>query len=72
MVIEEEMTAEVPVEQVEFRPTTGSSGHRPITWGDFEEFVGEEVLARLLRDNPVVVVVVLTAWEERQRAVELS
>lgn len=48
LVIEEETTVEVPVEQVEFRPTTGSSGHRPITWGDFEAFVGEELLARLL------------------------
>lgn len=72
MATETEMSREVLPEQVEFRPVVGSSGHRPITRGDFAEFVGEEVLARLLRDNPVVVEAVLIAREERQRAIELA
>lgn len=42
------MTTEVPVERVEFQPVAGSSGHMPITRGDFVEFVDEAVLDCLL------------------------
>lgn len=52
---------------VEFRPATGSSRHAPITHIDFAEFVTEEELSRLLRENLAVVTVVLAAREERQR-----
>lgn len=71
-VVAEEASREVPMEQVEFTPAAGSSGHRPVTRGNFTEFVDEEVLACLLRENPTVVEAVLTAREERQRAVELA
>lgn len=35
LVVKEETAGEVPVERVEFRPIAESSGHRPITRGDF-------------------------------------
>lgn len=35
-------------------------------------YVGEEVLARLLEENPAVVAAVLAALEERRKAVELA
>lgn len=72
ILVQEERPTEVAVEQVEFWPTAESSRHEPITRGDFVEFVDEEVLTRLLRDNPVVVEAVLTAREERQRVIELA
>ncbi|KAI8542879.1 hypothetical protein RHMOL_Rhmol08G0174300 [Rhododendron molle] len=64
---ETETSREVLPEQVEFRPVVGSLGHRPITRGDFAEFVGKEVLACLLQDILAVVEAILTAQKERQR-----
>ncbi|XP_058224951.1 protein MAINTENANCE OF MERISTEMS-like [Rhododendron vialii] len=58
------------MEEVEFRPAAGSSAHIPITRGDFAEFVSEEELGRLLRENPGVVAAVLAAREDRARQVE--
>lgn len=72
LVTEVETSGGVPPEQVEFRPAAESLGHRPITWGDFAEFVDEVVLDRLLRDNPAVVAAVLATREDRQRAIELA
>ncbi|XP_058192015.1 uncharacterized protein LOC131309383 [Rhododendron vialii] len=69
-VVEEGAPGEVPVEEVAFRPAVGSSVHVPITRGDFAEFVSEEELGWLLRENPGVVATVLAAREDRARQVE--
>lgn len=61
VVVAEEASGDVPVELVEFKPAAESLGHRPITHGDFTEYVGEGVLARLLQENPMVVTAVLAA-----------
>lgn len=45
----------------EFRPPVEFSGHTPIIKSDFVEYVGDEVLARLLEENPTVVAAVLAA-----------
>ncbi|XP_058181267.1 glycine-rich protein DOT1-like [Rhododendron vialii] len=66
-VVEEGASGEVPVGEVEFRSAVGSSAHVPITQGDFAEFVSEEELGRLLRENPGVVAAVLAAREDRAR-----
>ncbi|KAI8549171.1 hypothetical protein RHMOL_Rhmol06G0005600 [Rhododendron molle] len=66
----EETPREVLVKPVEFRPAVGSSVHAPITCRDFAEFVTDEELSRLLRENPVVVAVVIRVREDRQRQVE--
>lgn len=71
-VVVEGTSREMPMERPEFIPATGSSGQMSITRGDFAEYVGEKVLARLLEKNPAVVAAVLTAREERRRAVELA
>ncbi|XP_058181247.1 uncharacterized protein LOC131299685 [Rhododendron vialii] len=68
--VEEGISGELPVEEVEFRPTVGPSVHVPITRGDFAEFVTEEELGRLLRENLGVVAAVIAAREDRQRQVE--
>lgn len=69
---EADTSGEVPSEQVEFRQVADSSGHRPITRGDFAEFFNEAVLDRLLRDNLAIVEAVLTTLKERKRAIELA
>lgn len=71
-VVEKEEPTEIPTERFEFQPTAGSSGHRPISHNDFAEFVNKAVLDRLLWDNPAVVAAVLTAQEERQKAIVLA
>ncbi|KAI8559988.1 hypothetical protein RHMOL_Rhmol04G0219900 [Rhododendron molle] len=48
------------------------SGHEPITKSDFAEYVGDDGLARLLEENPMVVVTVLATREERQRQIGLA
>ncbi|XP_058192275.1 uncharacterized protein LOC131309695 [Rhododendron vialii] len=65
--VEEGASGEVPMEEVAFRPAVGSSAHVPITRGDFAEFVSEEELGRLLRENPGVVAAVSATREERAR-----
>lgn len=60
-VVAKEASRATSVELVEFRPAARSSGHGPITRGDFAEYVGEEVLARLLQENPIVVAAILVA-----------
>ncbi|XP_058180112.1 uncharacterized protein LOC131298653 [Rhododendron vialii] len=66
-VVKEGVSGEVPMEEVEFMPAVGSSAHVLITRGDFAEFVSEEELGRLLRENPRVVAAVLAAREDRLR-----
>lgn len=63
--VTKEKTMEVPAREVEFQPAVGSSGHRPITQGDFAKFVDEAVLDQLLRENPAVVAAVLSVREDR-------
>ncbi|KAI8530307.1 hypothetical protein RHMOL_Rhmol11G0046600 [Rhododendron molle] len=63
----EEASGEVPMERPEFILAVGSSGHDPITKREFMEFVGDDVVAQLLVENPTVVAAVLAAREERQR-----
>lgn len=65
--VAEETLREAPVERPEFIPTVGSSGHDHITKRDFAEFMGDDVLAQLLAENPTVVTTMLAAREERQR-----
>lgn len=72
VLVKEERPIEVPIEQVEFRPAAGSSGHKPITRGNFAESIDEVVLDQLLRDNPAVVAAVVAAREDRQRVIELA
>lgn len=47
-VIAEEVPREAPVERAEFVSPVGSSRHDPISKSDLAEFVGEDVLARLM------------------------
>ncbi|XP_058217462.1 protein MAINTENANCE OF MERISTEMS-like [Rhododendron vialii] len=51
-VVMEETSGEMPVGVAKFRLAVGSSAHVLITRGDFAEFVTEEELGRLLRENP--------------------
>lgn len=64
-VVTEGASKEVPVERPEFVPAAVSSGHQPISKSDFTEYVSDDVLARLLEKNPMVVAAVFAACEER-------
>ncbi|KAI8572908.1 hypothetical protein RHMOL_Rhmol01G0237500 [Rhododendron molle] len=78
--IEEEQTTEVASveireENIEFRPpvtAATSSRHVPITLDDVAEHAPDEILAKLLEDNPVIREYVLKAKEDRARAIEAS
>ncbi|KAI8555255.1 hypothetical protein RHMOL_Rhmol05G0160500 [Rhododendron molle] len=79
IVAEEEETTEVPVEyreeDVAFRPAATvatSSSHVPITKYDIAEHLPDEMLARLLEENPLIGEMVLRAKEERARAIAPS
>lgn len=63
--VEEEIPREAHVERVEFVPPVGLSSHEFIMSSDLAEFVGEAALARLVRENPMVVEVVMADREER-------
>ncbi|KAI8559788.1 hypothetical protein RHMOL_Rhmol04G0201700 [Rhododendron molle] len=67
--IEEEETTEVPTpyraDDVLFRPAATSSSHVPITKYDVAEHLPDEMLAKLLEDNPLIREIVLKAKEER-------
>ncbi|KAI8547406.1 hypothetical protein RHMOL_Rhmol07G0193100 [Rhododendron molle] len=67
MAIEDDVPVERPthIERVEFMPPVGSSSHEPTMSSDLVEFVGYDRLARLIREAPKVVEVVLTARKER-------
>ncbi|KAI8542633.1 hypothetical protein RHMOL_Rhmol08G0152800 [Rhododendron molle] len=78
VVIEEE-TPESPVtyleEDIAFRPAATvvtSSSHMPITKYDVAEHLPDEMLAKLLEDNPTIGKLVLKAKEDRARAIEAS
>ncbi|KAI8555089.1 hypothetical protein RHMOL_Rhmol05G0147200 [Rhododendron molle] len=49
-----------------------SSSHVPITKYDVAEHLPDEMLARLLEDNPLIGEMVLKAKEERARAIAAS
>ncbi|KAI8572178.1 hypothetical protein RHMOL_Rhmol01G0178100 [Rhododendron molle] len=49
-----------------------SSRHVPITLDDVAEHSTDEILAKLLEDNPVIGEYVLKAKEDRARAIEAS
>lgn len=75
----EEESTEAPVgyreEDVLFRPVSTaatSSSHVPITKYDVAEHLPDEMLAKLLEDNPLVGEIVLKAKEDRARAIEAS
>lgn len=72
VVAAKESLREVPVERPESVPAVGSSGHEPISKSDFAEYMGDDVLAQLLKENPTVVAAVLAAREERQRQIGLA
>jgi hypothetical protein len=71
-----EETPEVPViireEDILFRPAATSSSHIPITTHDVAEHLPDEMLAKLLEDNPLIGEIVLKAKEDRARAIEAS
>ncbi|KAI8535815.1 hypothetical protein RHMOL_Rhmol10G0203600 [Rhododendron molle] len=76
IVAEEEETTDVPVEyreeDVAFQPAVTaatSSSHVPITKYDIAEHLRDEMLAKLLEDNPMIGEMVLKAKEERARAI---
>ncbi|KAI8538462.1 hypothetical protein RHMOL_Rhmol09G0105900 [Rhododendron molle] len=78
-IIEEEETTAEPVTYQEadvmFRPAVivaTSSSHMPITKYDVVEHLPDEMLAKLLEDNPVIGELVLKAKEDRARAIEAS
>lgn len=55
VLVEEEVPMEVQTGPVEFQPAVRSSSHKPVSKGDFVEFVDDATLAQLLRDNTAVV-----------------
>lgn len=59
--VTEDVPREAHTERVEFVPPVGSSGHEPIMSSDLADYVGEAALALLMRENPLVVKVVMTA-----------
>ncbi|KAI8572473.1 hypothetical protein RHMOL_Rhmol01G0201700 [Rhododendron molle] len=62
-------------ENIAFRPPVTaaiSSRHVPITLDDVAEHAPDEILAKLLEDNPVIGEYVLKAKEDRARAIEAS
>jgi hypothetical protein len=71
-----EETTEVPVAireaDILFRPAATSSSHIPITTHDVAEHLPDEMLAKLLEDNPLIGEIVLKAKEDRARAIEAS
>ncbi|KAI8558448.1 hypothetical protein RHMOL_Rhmol04G0094600 [Rhododendron molle] len=78
--VEEEQTAEVATveireEDIAFKPpvtAATSSRHVPITLDDVAEHTPDEVLAKLLEDNPIIGEYVLKAKEDRARTIEAS
>ncbi|KAI8572063.1 hypothetical protein RHMOL_Rhmol01G0169400 [Rhododendron molle] len=79
IVAEEEETTDVPVEyreeDVAFQPAVTaatSSSHVPITKYDIAEHLRDEMLAKLLEDNPTIGEMVLRAKEEQAQAIAAS
>ncbi|KAI8538536.1 hypothetical protein RHMOL_Rhmol09G0111200 [Rhododendron molle] len=79
VVAEEEEATEVPVEyreeDIAFRPAASavtSSSHVPVTKYDIDEHLPDDLLARLLEENPEIGEIVLKAKEERARAIAAS
>ncbi|KAI8524671.1 hypothetical protein RHMOL_Rhmol13G0166100 [Rhododendron molle] len=80
IVVEEEQTAkdatvEIREENIAFRPpvtAATSSRHVAITLDDVAEHTPDEILAKLLEDNPIIGEYVLKAKEDRARAIEAS
>ncbi|KAI8572594.1 hypothetical protein RHMOL_Rhmol01G0211700 [Rhododendron molle] len=79
VVAEEEETREVPVEyreeDVAFWPVATAAtslSHIPITKYGVAEHLPDEMLAKLLEDNPLIGEMVLRAKEERARAIAAS
>lgn len=72
VVAAKESSREEPVERPESVPAVGSFGHEPISKNDFTEYVGDDVLAQLSKENPTVAAAVLVAREERQRQTGLA
>ncbi|KAI8559672.1 hypothetical protein RHMOL_Rhmol04G0191800 [Rhododendron molle] len=68
MVVDEPLR-QAHIERVEFTPPVGSSSHVLVMSSDLTEFVGDALLARLMRENPAVVEAVLAAREERLREI---
>ncbi|KAI8559881.1 hypothetical protein RHMOL_Rhmol04G0210100 [Rhododendron molle] len=78
-VIAEEETIEAPVEyrdeDVAFRPAATaatSSSHVPITKYDIAEHLPDEMLVKLLEENPLIGEMVLRAKEERAQVIAAS
>ncbi|KAI8568944.1 hypothetical protein RHMOL_Rhmol02G0239900 [Rhododendron molle] len=79
VVVEEERTTKSPIpfreEDVAFRPAATAAtslSHVPVTKYDIAEHLPDEMLAKLLEDNPTIREVVLKAKEDRARAIEAS
>ncbi|KAI8542657.1 hypothetical protein RHMOL_Rhmol08G0155200 [Rhododendron molle] len=74
--VEEEETIEAPVtyreEDMLFRPAATSSSHIPITKYDVAGHLPNEMLAKLLEDNPLIGEIVLKAKEERAWAIAVA
>ncbi|KAI8563428.1 hypothetical protein RHMOL_Rhmol03G0110600 [Rhododendron molle] len=69
------VTVEIREENIAFRPpvtATTSSSHMPITFDDIAEHTPDEILAKLLEDNPAIGEYVLKAKKNRARAIEAS
>ncbi|KAI8549185.1 hypothetical protein RHMOL_Rhmol06G0006600 [Rhododendron molle] len=69
----EAATVEIREEDIAFRPpatAATSSRHVPITFDDIAEHTPNEILAKLLEDNPAIGEYVLKAKEDRARAIE--
>ncbi|KAI8554994.1 hypothetical protein RHMOL_Rhmol05G0139300 [Rhododendron molle] len=69
----EAATVEIREEDIAFRPpatAATSSRHVPITFDDIAEHTPDEILAKLLEDNPAIGEYVLKAKEDRARAIE--
>ncbi|KAI8559739.1 hypothetical protein RHMOL_Rhmol04G0197800 [Rhododendron molle] len=68
-------TVEIREVDIAFRPVATaatSSSHVPITKYDVVEHLPDKMLAKLLKDNPVIGEMVLKAKEDRARAIEAS
>ncbi|KAI8542862.1 hypothetical protein RHMOL_Rhmol08G0172900 [Rhododendron molle] len=71
----EAATVEIREENIAFRPpatAATSSRHVPITLDDIAEHAPDEILAKVLEDYPAIGEYVLTAKEDRARAIEAS
>ncbi|KAI8563760.1 hypothetical protein RHMOL_Rhmol03G0134100 [Rhododendron molle] len=68
----EAATVEIREEDIAFRPpatAATSSRHVPITFDDIVEHTPDEILAKLLEDNPTIGEYVLKAKEDRARVI---